>query len=183
VRSLVAVLVVTLVPAAALAAEEGGAADFWWKLFNFTLLVVVLVVVARKPVLNALAERRGAIQRNLEASEKLLAESQQKLAELSAKTERLDADVEEIKAATRRSAEKQKEVILADAAAAAERMRAAARGIVEREVRRAREELRAETITLASDLARQLLEREVNEADRGRLVEEFITRLERGEAR
>ncbi len=171
-----------LAPAAAQAAEGSEESAFWWKLFNFALLLGVLFAFARKPVLAALAERRGAIQKNLEASERLLADSQQKLAELGAKTARLDAEMNEIKAATRRSAEQQKAEILAEAAASAERMRQAASGVALRELRRAREDLRAETVALAVGLAEQLLERQVNDADHGRLVEEFIARVERGGA-
>ena len=51
---------------------------------------------------------------------------------------------------------------------------------VEQELRRAQKELREEASSLAIELAAQILEQQVGEPDRDRLMDEFISRVESG---
>jgi F-type H+-transporting ATPase subunit b len=81
-------------------------------------------------------------------------------------------------AAERAAAER--EHIVADANAAAERIRSDARAAVDQELRRARAELRREAAELAIEIAAQTLRTGVTDADRARLVDEFIETIESG---
>ena len=69
---------------------------------------------------------------------------------------------------------------MAEAEASAERTRANAAAAVEQEGRRARAQLRAESAELALERARSLIEARVTDADRDRLVDEFLEHLENG---
>ncbi len=163
------------------AAEEAAhRKEFIYEWVNLLLLAGVLLWVGRKPVQEYLGARRNAIAKNIASSEQLLHEAEQKLAEWNAKAARLDADVNEILSATRKSAEAERAAILADAEATASRVRQSAAGVVERELRAARESLRAEAAELAVSLAAQLLREQVNADDRNRLVDEFIAKVEGG---
>ena len=66
---------------------------------------------------------------------------------------------------------------------AAERIRRDAGLAAEQELLRARKELREEAATIASELALQLLADSVNEGDRDRLLDEFISPVENGTGR
>lgn len=165
------------VPSAARAAEEGGGTVFW-EVFNLLLLVGVLIWATRKPVLAFLAQRRDRIQEDIASSERLLREAESRLNEWSGRAERLEADVGEIRQLTRERADRERERILEEAERVAQRIRRDAEAAVERELARARQTLREEAADLAVELAERLLRENVTDADRARLVEEFVTRIE-----
>jgi F0F1-type ATP synthase membrane subunit b/b' len=152
--------------------------EFAYEWLNVAILVVVLVYFTRKPVSEFLASRRDTIAKNIASSEQLLSDAERKLAEWNEKAARLDADVASILESTRKSAEVEKAAILADAEATASRIRQSASGIVARELSTARVALRKEAAELAVTLAGSLLREHTNDADRSRLVDEFIAKIE-----
>lgn len=173
-----ALLLASAAPAFA-ASEEGHGGGLFWQTLNVLLLVAVLIYFARKPVLSYLAERRDTIAKNLESSAALLADAERRLAEWNEKAANLDREVASIRDATRRAAEAERDRILADARVTAERIRRSASAVVERELQQAREALRREAADLAVELAARTLREQVNDADRTRLVDEFIGHVER----
>ena len=168
-----------LAPAAAQAATEGGM-TMVWEILNLALLIGVLVYFARKPVLTYLSERRDEIQGNLEGAEQLLQEAEGKLQEWSQRADQLDSEIESIRAAARKAAQQERDTIIAEARAIAERIRSSAGSVVDRELRAARESLREEVADLATGLASRILTEQVNDEDRLRLVDEFIHKVEQG---
>jgi F-type H+-transporting ATPase subunit b len=190
VRALALASLLALAPLGALAAEDahGGAHDaeaaaehakeVAYEWLNLAILAALLVYFARKPVAAYLATRRETIAKNIAGSEKLLKEAEARLAEWNARAARLDADVQAILGSTRKSAEVEKAAILADAEATAARIRQSAGGVVERELRAARVALRKEAAELAVTLAGSLLQEHTTDADRSRLVDEFIAKIE-----
>jgi F-type H+-transporting ATPase subunit b len=183
-RSLWRVASLLLVAGAAQAA--GGAEDegsqlseFIWQALNLALLLGVLVYFGRKPIQNFFFERRMGIQEGLDSSARLLDEAETRLTEWQTRLAELDGEIEEIRSTTHRLAEAERERILADARASAERVRRDSAAAVEQEVRRARTVLREEASDLAVELAERLLRETVNDADRDRLVDEFVERVGR----
>ncbi len=160
--------------------EHGG--GLFWQVVNASLLIAVLIYFARKPVLSYLAERRDGIENDLESSAKLLAEAEGKLSEWSAKVADIDREAAEIRDATRRAAETERDRIVADAEVTAERIRRSAGAVVDRELQRARVALRREAADLAVELAGKLLEDQVNDGDKTRLIDEFIGNVEQENA-
>lgn len=178
-RFLTASLALLLAAAPALAAsDEHGESTLVWYSINFAILVVVLVVVARKPIRTFFADRRDEISGEINSASEMLNEAEVRYAELQRKLVELDNELEALRAASRERANAQRDRILADARAAAERIKADATAAVEREVVRAREQLRLEASELAIELAKGRLSSEITEADRDRLVDEFIGRIE-----
>lgn len=162
------------------AAEAAHKREFTYEVINLAILIAALVYFARKPVQSYLATRRDTIAKNIASSEQLLKDAERKLGEWNDRAARLDADVEAILESTRKSAETEKSRILVDAEATAARIRQNATGVVERELRAARETLRKEAAELAVSLAGKLLREQVNAADRDRLADEFIAKIESG---
>jgi F-type H+-transporting ATPase subunit b len=180
-RVLLRALLLVLVASPAAASEEGGGLmEFVWEAGNLLLLVGVLVYLGRKPVLNYLSERRQRIQDNLANSERLLKEAEARLAEWNQKASGLDAEIEELRQMARERAEQERLQILEDARATAERIKRDAESGVEREVERAKQELRDEAADLSVELAGKLLQDQVTDGDRDRLVDEFVSEIEAG---
>ncbi len=179
-RFLAALVVLLCASAAHAEGDAEGGFDFWFEMGNLLLLIGVLFYFARKPVLEYLAGRRSEIQANIERSEKLLTDANARLEEWEAKAAGLEAEVAQIKADTRRAAEKQGEDIVAAAEVTAERIRTGASAVVDRELYQARESLRQEAADMAVEMAKRILDDNVNDSDRSRLVDEFIGELERG---
>jgi len=168
----------------AFAESEGGhGGSLFWQVANVLLLLAVLIYFARKPVLGYLAGRRDTIAKNLESSAQLLAESERRLGEWNRKAASLDQEAQSIRESTLRAAEAERDRILADARLTADRIRQSASAVAERELHLAQESLRREAADLAIELAAKILREQVNEADRTRLLDEFIGRIEQEEAR
>jgi F-type H+-transporting ATPase subunit b len=166
-------------PAAA-SEEGGGLMAFVWEAGNLLLLLGVLFYLGRKPVLNYLSERRQRIQDNLANSERLLKEAEARLAEWKDRAARLDDEVEELRRMASERAEQEKAQILEDARVTAERIKRDAVSGVDREVERAKQALRDEAADLSVELAGKLLQDQVTDGDRDRLVDEFVAEIEAG---
>lgn len=163
----------------ALASEGGGAGDLFYPVLNLLLLIAVLVYFARQPIQRFFADRRDGVQEELKRAADLREEAARRCAEWQRKLVGLDAEIERIRALSRERTELERERMLADARAAAERIRADAGAAVQQELRNAREQLREEAADLAIGLASERLRGEVSGADRDRLLDEFIERIER----
>ena len=147
---------------------------------NLAILLAVLFYFGRKPIRSFFVERRGQIRKELERAAKMKAEAEDRYAQWQRRLMDLDAELESIRAAARERAEIERDRILTEAEAAAERVRADAHAAVEQELRRAREQLRREAGDLAIELAAQRLREQITPADHDRLLDEFVTRIERG---
>jgi F-type H+-transporting ATPase subunit b len=80
----------------------------------------------------------------------------------------------------RERAEQERSQILEDARATAERIKRDAASGVDREVERAKQALRDEAADLSVELAGKLLQEQVTDGDRDRLVDEFVAEIETG---
>ena len=178
---LLPVLLLLLAASPAAASEEGGGLmAFVWEAGNLLLLLGVLVYLGRKPVLNYMSERRQRIQDNLASSERLLREAEARLAEWNQKASKLDVEIEELRQMARERAEQERLQILEDARATAERIKRDAASGVDREVERAKQALRDEAADLSVELAGKLLQDQVTDGDRDRLVDEFVAEIGAG---
>ncbi|NNL66078.1 MAG: ATP synthase F0 subunit B, partial [Myxococcales bacterium] len=145
---------------------------------NLILLFGVLVYFAREPISSFFRARHSQVKTDLDSAAGVLSDAEARLAEWQARADRLDAEIADIKRVAVERAGAESKRILADAEVAAERIRNDAGAAVNQEVARAREALRAEAATLATKLAAELLQSQVNEDDQRRLVDEFVARIE-----
>ena len=181
--TVVPALLLTLLGAPALAAAEGHAgptlSELLWQAGNLALLLGVIFYFARKPIQKFFADRRDAIRGELDEAAQLLEQAESRYAEWQRKLIALDDELETIRATSRQRAEEERESILADARDGAERIQRDASAAVEQELRRAQAQLRREASDLAVELAEKILKEEVSDGDRDRLMDEFISRVER----
>ena len=141
---------------------------------------MALVYFGRRPIREFFAARQERIRDDLDAAANALADAEARHTEWQRKLVQLDAEMSRIRAQARERAEAERRHILADASAAAERIRKDARTAVDQELRRARDELRREAAELALEIAAETLRSRVTDADRSRLVDDFIETVERG---
>jgi F-type H+-transporting ATPase subunit b len=176
-RALVAAIpLAALAAAPAQAAEQGGLFYPW---INLLLLIAVLVYFARKPIQAFFGERRAAIRKDLDDAAASKRRAEEHYAQWNRRIVDLERELAEIRAGAQERADAERASLLADARAAAERIRADAAQAVEHELRRARAGLREEASKLAIELASGILREQITAQDRDRLIEEFIERIER----
>lgn len=172
-------LFVTAPPAFAAGDGSGpSAAELMWQGVNLILLLGVLVYFARKPMTQYFADRRSQIKNDIQSADDLLAQSRKQFAQWQGKLSELEAEVQTIREETRQRAEDEREQIIAAAHDSAERIKADAVAAIDQELRRAHVELREEAANLAVDLAGRLIDEQVDDLDRERLLDEFITHVE-----
>jgi F-type H+-transporting ATPase subunit b len=172
-----ALLTLSALPALAAGGGEGGSHFPLWELVNFGILVAALAYFGRGPLRDLFANRRATIAADIEAASELLEAAEARNAEWEQKLAALDREASELREAARERAENDRERILAEAHEAAERIQRDAVASVEQELRRAQAELREEAAQLATELAAGLLRDQIGEADRERLVDEFISQV------
>ena len=153
-------------------------ADLVYPALNLLLLLVVLTAVFRKPFRGYFADRRVRIQGEIEAAARLRKEAEDRYASWQKRMSELDAELERIHSTARQRAELERDRIVEAARAAATRIRHDAGVAVEHELRRAREQLREDAANLAVELAGDLLREQLDDADRKRLLDEFIDTIQ-----
>lgn len=174
-RNAVALLItLQALPAYASDPSAGGLQALFWPAINLVILIAALVYFTRKPLQAFFEQRRSKIQGELQSAADQLATAETTYAKWQRRMIDLEGELDEIRATSRQRAEAERQQIIEDARAAAERIRRDATAAVELELRRARDSLREEATQLAIDLAAERLTREVTDADRDRLVDEFI---------
>jgi F-type H+-transporting ATPase subunit b len=161
-------------PAYASDQSADGLQSFLWPAVNLVILLAVLVYFARKPLQAYFGKRRSDIAGELQSSADELATAESTYAKWQRRMIDLEGELDEIRATSRQRAEAERERIIQDARATAERIQHDGTTAIELELRRAREILREEATQLAIELAGERLSREVTEADRDRLIDEFI---------
>ena len=172
---------VIVVPGVALASEgKFDVREFLLQGANLAIVLGVLFYFARKPILEYFATRRADIKKDLDSAADLLAAAEQRNSQIQRKLVDLESQLEEISETSRRRADEESERILAEARKTADRIHADAKIAAEQEFVRARRVLRTEAAELAVELAAELLQQNVSQSDRERLLDEFITRVEPG---
>lgn len=158
--------------------ESTAVSDALFQALNLAILLGVLIYFGRKPIVEFFSSRREQIARELKDAADLLAQAELRNSELQRRLVSLGSEIEGIREDSSRRSEEEAERILADARATADRIRRDAQAAVEQELRRAQSQLRDEAADLALEIAARKLNEQVSEADRDRLVDEFILRVQ-----
>ena len=157
--------------------SEFNLIDELFRWINFIVLAVVLYVVLAKILPGVLRGHRDKIQQAIveakasrETAERLLRENQAKTANLQEELNRLQAHAAQEREELARRME-------LEAEQQASRIVTQARIEVERATERARQSLREEAAALTVQIAEEMLQREVREADNQAIVRRYIARI------
>jgi F-type H+-transporting ATPase subunit b len=158
--------------------EEELVKEAIWQGVNLVLIIAVIAYFGRGAISEFFSSRREGIRSELAESAELLRQAETRNSELQRKLVDLDTEIASMKATATQRAEDEAARILSDAQATAERIRTDAQAAIAQELSRAQSQLRDEAADLALQMASKKLEDNVGDADRDRLIDEFITRVE-----
>jgi F-type H+-transporting ATPase subunit b len=161
------------------AAHGGGQGlDLLYRFINFALLVIILFVVVRKtPVKDFFSSRREEIKRRIEELEKDRKASEDRYRALERKLNESEKQRDELIAQYKAEGLAEKEKIVAAAKIKAQEILKQADLAINREIEAAKQRLRNEVAEVATQKARQILQKEIRENDQDRLVDDFVERV------
>ncbi len=146
----------------------------FWELLSFGILVWVLYKFAFPPILEALETRERKIRDSIEQADHNRITAEQRLAEYEAKlkgaAQEAEAIVAEAKAKAHRLLEENEQRLRTDS----ERIQAEAAREIERERRKALQDIRSEAADLALMVAEKVLARSLSADDHRRLAQEAL---------
>ncbi|MFN7974079.1 MAG: ATP synthase F0 subunit B [Acidobacteriota bacterium] len=169
-----------LAPAALAEEDHGGGInthELFWKGLNFAILIGAIAYVLKAPVAKAFLDRRKGIEDRLAEAERARDEALAKLCEAEARLARADAEVAEILQNATSDAAADREQMTKAADVEAERIKAFADEEIRRAVTAARAELRTFVAEIATNRAIEILAREMQDADRKRLADDYIRHI------
>jgi F-type H+-transporting ATPase subunit b len=164
-------------PPSLLYRKPGTPVPFGALLLNAAILYYLLFRFAKKPVADALENRKTSVMRGMDEAARMKRDAEKRLAEYEAKLERIDEEVERVRREMRETGELERTRILAEARARRERMERDARLLIDQELKAARELLIAETVDAAVSTAKAALTSQVTLGDQQRLSDEYLAGL------
>ncbi len=166
-----------LLPSALASEGAHGAipwADLGLHLLNLLILLGVLAWLTRRPIRDALLNRRHRIRTELERAQAERQEAERRHAEILQRLEGFEERVRQIEEETRSEAEREAELLRERTRQDIETIRAAARRTIREELVAARHQLQEDAVNLAVQLARQEVEGRISDDVQDRLAEELL---------
>jgi len=152
--------------------------DFFWRILNFVLLAGILWYAVKKAdVKGSLAARHTEIEKSLKDAEAGRDAAEAKLREYSGKLDQASKEIDAMHASIIAEGEVEKSRIIAEAKVAAEKIIAQASLSAEQETVKARNELRAEAVRLAVEIATGKLTGTIQKSDHDRFVGEYLDKV------
>ena len=181
----IGLLVMAMAPVASVWAAEEGEVNLFagdignaiWTLVIFLAVILVLGKFAWGPMLSGLQRREQFIRDSLEEAKQDREAAQAQLDEYNEKLDTATAEALKVLEEGRRDAEVVKERIEDKARSEADQMVERAKREIDLAKQTAIKELYETSITLGSDIASRLLEREMNAQDHEDLIAESIDHL------
>lgn len=151
---------------------------FAWMVINFLVLVGLFYFAGRKTVARFLKERRDRLMASIDEASRLRKEAEERHGLYSDKLARMKEEEQSIRDDLLSAAVREKERLVADAGARAEKMRTEARLLTEREQADIQMRLRQETVNRAVEIAREILVAKVGPGEHRRLVDDYMKLLD-----
>lgn len=162
-------------------AGEAHGASPWnliGRIVNFALLVGTLVYFARGPLGRYVAERRSQVRSDLGTAEQMKRDASAQIADMEAKLQALPAELEALQARGREEIALEERRIRDLAESERARLVEQARRDIEQRVRIAKRDLVQHAAALAVNLAERKIRTHITDADRQRLVEQYLARVQ-----
>lgn len=150
-----------------------------WNLVMFLVLFAILAKFVWPRILEALRTREERLQSDLASAEQARAEAQQALEQYRQQLGEAQQEARQMIDQARQDAEQLRGKMLADAEAELKQIRQRATEDIELAKRQAVQELYTTSAELATQVAEKILQRQINEQDTQRLVEQSLEELSR----
>jgi F-type H+-transporting ATPase subunit b len=156
----------------------------WWAIgaaaINFILLLWILARLGRKPLASFLTERRATIEQEIAEASRLKKEAQEKHAEYEARLKALDQEIATLRQEMVDAGVAERDRIIADAQAKAERMRKDTQFLIDQQLKQLRIDLTREAVSAAVEAAGQELQKATTAQDQERIAREYLARVAKG---
>jgi F0F1-type ATP synthase membrane subunit b/b' len=146
-------------------------------LINFAILMALYVGLGKKPVAEALKNRRASVAKEIEEAQKMRHEAEERAAKYQEKLRHLEEELKDTRAALVEAGKADRDRIVREAEEKATRMEKDALFLVEQEVKQMRADLTREAVEIAVTAAEELLKKRVTSADQERLAEDYLAEL------
>jgi F-type H+-transporting ATPase subunit b len=157
----------------------GMPAPFGAWLLNAALLYGVIFRYAKKPLAEALKNRKSGILRGMNEAKRMRKDAQARLDDYESKLERIDEEIERVTKEMREAAATERQAVLKDARERRERMERDARLLIEQELSAAREGMKRELVSQALASATETLKKRLTEEDGRRLADEYLSGIKK----
>ena len=144
---------------------------------NTLITFLVIKKFLFKPVRKMMAAREEEVQTMYTAAEKAQTEAEQLRSEYTERLSKAKEKAAEIVGSATRRATVRSEEILKESSQQAAAMMKKAESTIEQERKKAMNELKDEVASLSVMIASKVVERDVNEADHERFIEDFIDKV------
>jgi F-type H+-transporting ATPase subunit b len=156
---------------------KGMPAPFGIWIFDAALLYAFLFSKAKKPLREALKNRKTSILRGMDEAARMKREAEVRLRDYEDKLARIDEEVERVRREMREAAEAERARILAEARTRRERMEADAKALVAQELTAAADTLKSKMIAGAMSSALAAIKAKVGADDQQRFADEYLAGL------
>jgi F-type H+-transporting ATPase subunit b len=161
--------------------EEGDPLAIW-KWANFGILALGLGYLAAKGLGAMFRTRSGEISKGIAEARAMKADAEKRAAEIDKRVSALGSEVEKLRKESVAEMEKEGERIRQETAAAVAKAEYQAELEIDAAAKGARRELREYTAKLSLDMAEQRLRSKIDAATEGRLIDGFVSDLNRQES-
>jgi F-type H+-transporting ATPase subunit b len=153
--------------------------DLMWRFINFAALVALLWYLLADKIKMYFSERKKDIIELIDEVEKNKNEAEQQFSSYQKKFQDIEKDIQDIRKSLIGEIDKEKNRIIEEGKINAKRILEQAKASAEQESLNAKQELRNSVIELAGDMAIQIISKSMNTADQSRLIDEYLTKVER----
>jgi F-type H+-transporting ATPase subunit b len=151
--------------------------EIWFPLGNFLIYAFIIIRFGLPAVRSFLRSRRQEVVATLEQAAAKKQQAEAFVGEYRARLAGVDNEVATILVSLREDGELLKNRLLEEAKVMAAKITEDARFLADQEFNMARQQLREEMAAQAEAAARELAQRQLSAADKGRLVEGFIQNI------
>lgn len=146
---------------------------------NFLILAAILVYFLKKPAKEFFASRATLIRTQMEQAQELKAKAARQYGEYENRLQGIDAERKRLIEQLKQDGELERKRILQTARDQVVTLKSTSEKVLTQELRKAKEALKQEAVTLATDMAEKLIRENIVAADQNRLIEEYLNKMEK----
>ena len=159
--------------------EEGpGMPLVYWSI-NLLILIAVLLFFLRKPAKEFFASRATLIRTNIDQARNLKADAEKKYAEYEARLKAIESEMNALVSSLEKDGELERRRIVEAATQQVATLKKNSERMLQQETAKAKEELKREAVQLATELAGDLIKKNMTPEDQSRIVEQYLDKMEK----
>lgn len=179
-RTSVFALVLSLMPIISFAADEHhgpSVSGFLWRVFVFAVFAVILYKLLNEKVRNGLKSGVETVKKAIADAEKANTDAKNELADYTRKIAEMNMELERMKIAAHKTAEKEAEMMIAEAERTAARLREMAKRTINAEYEKAMADLSRDQFLNAIAAAEALIAADTDVAKKQKYIQENISKI------